>query len=418
MGNGSRQSHPKSRNGCGQCKRRRVRCNGQGPVCSNCHRRNELCDYLQDYNSQPSGIEASQNHGHITLSALSHTSHPTKGTGFVDVHTCLSFWSDLFLALDYYPVFANEKELLAYTTAFLKTDWAPSTLSQDELPILEGDYDYQKKRLGYLLPTISSLCAIHQTMQQESQSPDTHAKAIQHNITASARFRHVEHGIHEGNWLPMLMFGVGYIMFNFAAAQSAPDYSFEYLNIFHVLRGAARLGDEVGVFLEKSELSGVLERRRPEITQPSEPDNSLQAMNELSQAEHPEGTLEATRTHCQHALESLKWWTRFVRGVPRNWKQFILWPASVTDGFVMALVEKQPVALLIYIYWCVVMHRAPRRWYTDGWHQRIAVAAMSELGPEYSALLKWPCLALSPPLIEDISLPASTHSSLAFFQRM
>ncbi|KAF2973073.1 hypothetical protein GQX73_g631 [Xylaria multiplex] len=299
------------------------------------------------------------------------------------MHPSLSFWSELSLALDYYPVLANEKELLSHTTAFFsKTDWAPFTLSQDKLLTLEGDYDWQKKRLGYLLPTISSLCVIHQTLQPEYQSSDMHAKAIQHNITASARFRHAEHGVNEGNWLPILMFGVGHIMFNFAVAQSAPDYSFEYLDIFHVLRGAARLGDEVGTFLEKSELSGMLERRRPEIAQPSEPDNSLQAMNELSQAEYPEDTLEETRTHCHHALESLKWWTRFVRGVPRNWKQFILWPASVTDGFITALVEKQPVALLIYIYWCVVMHRAPRRWYTDGWHQRVAFAAMSELGPE------------------------------------
>lgn len=43
---GSRRHHTKSRNGCAQCKRRRVRCNCIAPVCSNCKRRNERCSFL------------------------------------------------------------------------------------------------------------------------------------------------------------------------------------------------------------------------------------------------------------------------------------------------------------------------------------------------------------------------------------
>ncbi|RWA12451.1 hypothetical protein EKO27_g2636 [Xylaria grammica] len=362
MGNGSKQFHSKSRN-----------CNFQGPVCSNCHRRNELCDYLRDYNFQPAEIEASPNQRHITLLESSHADHKTRTMILADEHSYLSTWGNLFGALDYYPTFANEPEILAYTTSILlNTDSAPFTLSQCD--------DYQKKRLGYLLPTVSSLCAIYRTLHRESQSPGTHAQALQYNITASTKFRHAEHRVHEGNWLPVLMFGVGHIMFNFAAAQSVPDCGFEYLDIFHILRGTSKMGNEIGVFLEKSELSGILERRRQEIAQPLGSDDSLQAMDQLSQADHPEGTFETTRTHCRHALGRLKWWSQLVHGVPRNWKHFILWPASVTDEFVTALAEKQPVALLVYIYWCAIMHRSPRR----------------------CALLEWPTLALNLQLVAMI----------------
>ncbi|KAI0185033.1 hypothetical protein EV127DRAFT_442548 [Xylaria flabelliformis] len=403
MTNGTKRFHTKSRNGCGQCKRRRVRCDCQGPVCSNCQRRNEFCDYLQDYDPQSPQLEAFRRRAQITLSQSNHASLPMKIATFMDENLCLSSYADLVVSLDYTPISAKERELLAHTTAFfLRTDWAPFTPTQ-------GDSSYTHKSLGYLLPTISSLCAIHRAVHREPESLDTYVKAVQHHITASARFRHVERGIHEGNWLPVLMFGVGHIMFNFAAAQSMPDCDFDLLDIFHVLRGTAEIGDQIGVFLEKSKLRSILENRRREIDKVFALDDITQAIDRLSQAQHPESTTEPTRTHCDHAVETLKWWARFVRGTPKNWKQFILWPASVTDGFVTALREKQPVALLVYIYWCVVMHSAPTRWYANGWHQRVTVAATSYIGPEYRALLEWPSLALNLPLATDTPLQASLH---------
>ncbi|KAE8152827.1 hypothetical protein BDV25DRAFT_150446 [Aspergillus avenaceus] len=41
-----RRSHTKSRNGCDQCKKRRVKCDEQGPPCSNCASRELRCTYL------------------------------------------------------------------------------------------------------------------------------------------------------------------------------------------------------------------------------------------------------------------------------------------------------------------------------------------------------------------------------------
>ncbi|KAI0974620.1 hypothetical protein F4678DRAFT_383096 [Xylaria arbuscula] len=397
MANGSKQFHTKSRNvGCGQCKRRRVRCNFQGPVCSNCHRRGESCDYLQDYNPRPPATKESQSERLIALYELGCDLHQIRTINHTDAYSYFSLCNALFVAIDHSPIFANEQELLACTTAlFLKTDWAPLPSLQNVFPV------YKNGTLSYLLPTISSLFAIQKTMGHGSKSPGAHATALQHNITASARFRNAESRVHDGNWLSILMFGVGHIMFNFATAQSAPDCDFEYLSIFHVLRNTAKLGAQIGVFLDKSELSGILESKRRGFARLLEPNDCLQAINQLTLAQHPEGTSEMTRRHCRYALERLAWWTRLVHGAPQIWKDFILWPASVPDEFVSALTGKQPVALLIYIYWCVVMHRAPKRWYADGWHSRIVVAAMAELGSEYDALLDWPSLSLSVPRMND-----------------
>ncbi|PYI20058.1 C6 transcription factor [Aspergillus violaceofuscus CBS 115571] len=42
-----RRTHTKSRNGCDQCKKRRVKCDEQGPPCSNCTSRELKCTYFK-----------------------------------------------------------------------------------------------------------------------------------------------------------------------------------------------------------------------------------------------------------------------------------------------------------------------------------------------------------------------------------
>ncbi|KAL4903063.1 hypothetical protein BDW74DRAFT_56189 [Aspergillus multicolor] len=44
----SRKSHRKSRLGCGNCKRRRVKCDEQRPECRNCQRHSVPCDYASE----------------------------------------------------------------------------------------------------------------------------------------------------------------------------------------------------------------------------------------------------------------------------------------------------------------------------------------------------------------------------------
>ncbi|KAJ5094905.1 C6 transcription factor rosa-like protein [Penicillium argentinense] len=45
IGNPSRKTHRNSRIGCGNCKKRHIRCDEAFPQCQNCTRLNRLCDY-------------------------------------------------------------------------------------------------------------------------------------------------------------------------------------------------------------------------------------------------------------------------------------------------------------------------------------------------------------------------------------
>ncbi|KAK7186557.1 hypothetical protein DPSP01_002020 [Paraphaeosphaeria sporulosa] len=45
---GTRKPHTKSRNGCSQCKKSRIKCDEQGPCCNHCSRRSLHCDFQDE----------------------------------------------------------------------------------------------------------------------------------------------------------------------------------------------------------------------------------------------------------------------------------------------------------------------------------------------------------------------------------
>lgn len=65
------------------------------------------------------------------------------------------------------------------------------------------------------------------------------------------------------------------------------------------------------------------------------------------------------------------------------------------DEFSELLNERHPVSLLIYIHWCAIMHRAPNRWFLNGWARRAATAAALHLGPQWDEFLEWPRTVLA-----------------------
>jgi hypothetical protein len=69
----SRRLHSKSRHGCVQCKLRKVKCDIQTPICSNCQRREESCSLLSTF--QP--LKASNTASYLSSPAL--TSVPVTG---------------------------------------------------------------------------------------------------------------------------------------------------------------------------------------------------------------------------------------------------------------------------------------------------------------------------------------------------
>ncbi|KAL6706517.1 hypothetical protein ACN47E_005456 [Coniothyrium glycines] len=106
----TRRSHNKTRLGCHQCKRRRIKCDVQHPSCSNCNKRGDNCSFLllaptsrlTTSNTSPSPVRACS----IAISPVS----PRSQTSDQDIISATS--------PDSLMVFSNEVALAAQTPRF------------------------------------------------------------------------------------------------------------------------------------------------------------------------------------------------------------------------------------------------------------------------------------------------------------
>ncbi|KLU85830.1 hypothetical protein MAPG_04850 [Magnaporthiopsis poae ATCC 64411] len=82
----ARRSHRKSRNGCGTCKRRKIKCDEHRPSCRNCIRHGVACSFAESGPSTPSQL-GSGTDGDLSMLALELMHHYATST-----HATL--WSD------------------------------------------------------------------------------------------------------------------------------------------------------------------------------------------------------------------------------------------------------------------------------------------------------------------------------------
>ncbi|KAI0851187.1 hypothetical protein F5Y00DRAFT_259725 [Daldinia vernicosa] len=260
------------------------------------------------------------------------------------------------------------------------------------LPNIEsGIFGHEFSRLAstfeYVNRTFTALYELHQWSQSTSRS-DLYTSAHQHHIEASVLFRHSRPEVNGTNWMAVLIFGIGVIIFQFAALLKAPDTIDNYLELFHVLRGSFQLATELAPFLRKSSLM-LLTQPRLQSPKMCLDELALNILACLDSLDYPEDTTGETKRACLQSIICLKEWIIEVNGYPGNSRQFIDWPAAVPEQYISALSQRHSTSLVIFTYWCCIMHRCPKRWYA-GWASRAASVAMSYLGEEWDHVLDAP----------------------------
>ncbi|KAI0120800.1 hypothetical protein F4776DRAFT_665428 [Hypoxylon sp. NC0597] len=380
--NVSRRFHRKSRNSCIPCRQRRVRCNLQPPICANCHRRNEPCSYKQD---------GTQKLSLALLDSNTATKHSKDGDapGITVPWGIATFDSNSHSEEGMYGVRQLAKEpSSSWVIEFMEKTFFLSGLTTSDRATLLQEFDRQASAFKYVHRTITALHALHESCQGSSH-PSLQAAAYQNHIEASILFRKSQAQVNEGNWMAILMFGIGVIVFQFAEALNTSNEADGYLQVLHVLRSSVNLGSEVAPYLLASPLMRFTGPRLSQLKLPLD-EFTWNAICRLDSLDYPKDTPDTTRCACLHSIAALKEWVIMVEGHPRNWRHFIDWPAAVSVQFLTALSNKYPVALIVFIYWCSIMHHSPKRWYMVGWADRAANAAMKQLGEEWDYILEFP----------------------------
>ncbi|KAI1801327.1 hypothetical protein F4811DRAFT_464931 [Daldinia bambusicola] len=385
----SRQFHKKSRNSCLPCRRRRVKCNLQPPICSNCHRRKELCSYISQ-NAQESillavaRVQEEMSPGKIYASNIPNS---LKNPGNKELFTNLQ-------ALHYNESLRGawqrvlEPNTISPLIQIMEETFLLSLLPDIKRKVFAQEFSRLASAFEYVQRSFTALYELHEWSLSTSCS-DLYTSAYQHHIEASMIFRHTQPKVGSSNWMAVLTFGIGVIVFQFANCLKTPDMLDTCLELLFALRGSSKLAVELAPYLQTSSIMLLIPpHSRPSTLHMDELTlNMLVCLDSLG---YPDDTTDETKYACRHSVKALKQWIVEVNGYPRNWRQFIDWPAAVSEQYLTALSQKHSTSLVIFVHWCAIMNRCPKRWYMIGWANRAATVAMRHLGEEWDQALEVP----------------------------
>ncbi|KAI1473140.1 uncharacterized protein F4812DRAFT_40746 [Daldinia caldariorum] len=385
----SRKFHKKSRNSCLPCRRRRVKCNLQPPVCSNCHRRKESCSYISQTAQESTPLAVARVQEEISPGKINASDSPNslKNTRNIELFTN---WQALHGNESLRGAWqrALEPNTISPLIQIMEETFLLSLLPDIERQVFAREFTRLASAFEYVQRSFIALYELHEWSLSTS-CPSLYTSAYQHHIEASMIFRHTQPKINSSNWMAVLTFGIGVIIFQFANFLKTPDMLDTSLELLFALRGSSKVAVELAPYLQISSIMLLTQphSRPPNLHLDELTSNMLVCLDLLG---YPDDTTDETKHACLHSVKALKRWIVEVNGCPRNWRQFIDWPAAVSEQYLTALSQKHATSLVIFVHWCAIMNRCPKRWYMVGWANRAATIAMRQLGEEWDRALEIP----------------------------
>jgi hypothetical protein len=274
-------------------------------------------------------------------------------------------------------------------TFVLDKTWLQPCTSTYEEGMWRSILETEAAQHRYLDRSAVSLWTLYQSFQDSSYSSALRITAYRHNLEASNLFRQSNQVITKQNWFAVLTFGVAMVIFQFAATQANDDSTHDYLEIFKLMRGTSKVAQAVVPYFRQSHIKLFMDNQR-QLDRPTLEQDVWQGVTRLEEVSFLEGTPAWAIKACRDAILELKEWVRETDARPRSWANFLRWPGIVSDDFVRLLCDGDDSALLIFVYWCLLMHRSPKLWFMSDWAYRDARLAIKAMQDTSTELLDWP----------------------------
>ncbi|KIW85196.1 hypothetical protein Z517_00586 [Fonsecaea pedrosoi CBS 271.37] len=369
---GSRTYHTKTRNGCRNCKRRRVRCNLQAPRCGHCERRGEECDY-QNY---PDGSEPA-----------SHSPEPPSS-----LSNAVECWSHPS------PPLSQTAEPVQLLSNFVTTTAATLAWFDDTRWTWEIEVPRHAENNVFLRHAILATSALHICLLQPPNPSEYHLAAYQNCREATHIFRSTVTKITRENCIAVLAFSLLISVFQLGCMATIPadrapeEASAQLVHALSALRGAWSLIGQLHSHLAESPVSGLFSQRRRFQFTPLDENHrqALARLESLNSASEDPGEARALRTEAIRLLGS---WLSVTSGQPATWLHLVFWPSALPEGYISLLKQNDPVSLVIFCHWSVGLGRGSPKWFLAGWAQQTLDLARRLLGAEWHGALEWPTKA-------------------------
>ncbi|KAL1955589.1 hypothetical protein VTO42DRAFT_8392 [Malbranchea cinnamomea] len=390
---GTRRSHTKSRNGCIQCKARRIKCDERPSPCSNCARRQITCQYAPRVVSRtsPGGLSSSTTPTTLsptstaTTSATSPSSIPpvssfvtASGTGSLDL-------ADLEL-------------LHHYTTSTYKT--LPSGAAPDQHELWQIQVVQVGFQHEFLLRGILAVSALHLAYLRPMRREALTLQASTHQSIAIQLFHEALNRVSTSNCVALFSFSCIIVALTFAAPKpTGPDCAGvqkEILDWFHMVRGCNSVLQTQWETLSRSFLAPLLKKGMMHETAPTHSVRDtvhITGLLRLCSSEPLARDSDAANGYALAIHELLNAYTQVSVLMERK-QDFVpvifVWPVTIPQSYLVHLSECRPEAMVILAHYAALLQRVDDQWYMKGWAHYLVKQIDSALDEGWKPWLSWP----------------------------
>ncbi|KAH6976656.1 hypothetical protein EDB80DRAFT_768626 [Ilyonectria destructans] len=420
-----RRSHTKSRKGCRECKRRKVKCNEQRPGCFNCTRHGSHCTY-----ADPEGNSHLDSLGSpLSPSAVELRSESQDGMGEAANSTdasakqdflCLSITADGMRVLpspsprttgssEFGSLGGRELELMHHYSV----NTCSSLALRDDVcqvwrfVILQEGYNH-----AFVMHGILAIGAMHKSVLIPSMRQEYLTVSAHHQVIGLEGFRLRLRQVNEDNWKPVFSFAAITILYVCLLPARCEHLTLtepisSIIELFTVIRGMRSFLSPFfknllstsfaplhhGIWTSPQEDLVHGEGVDPSLDQACLPSDTFQALRNLKPIlDDQQPDIRKDYLDAIAALERCA--TQLARnGMYVDSGIVMLWVYTIPERVLQDIKLRAPLALLVLAYFCVFWGILESRlWYLRGWAKQVLADIDLHLAhhQQLTALMKWP----------------------------
>ncbi|KAF2240039.1 hypothetical protein EV356DRAFT_8653 [Viridothelium virens] len=366
MVSSSKRTHTKSRLGCGQCKKKRIKCDERPPSCGPCTKRSLVCDYAEwSLSSQKVLKDAKLDVVSKPIFSVPEEA-PCTQTTRLDVEQ---------LMLMHHYTLKTSLTVCRVLNRGVQQIW------QTKMPLLAQKYPF----LMHGMLAISALHAASEGEFDEGNALRYYNDALYSFRTSYRVVRPEDSEAILGFCILIFLISIG---INSKSEVTLSDPIKGFLAPLEVLRMTMRFFRSFRSQIDETTLKEIVPERNP-VTSPL-CEGTAAALRNLEKCNRAMVTSEAERKICQEAINQLSYYFSIVSPRPRDWNFLIRWLILIPESFHVLLQQNNPMALIVLAHWCVPIHHAPRRWFMNDWPERMIRSIANRLGSVWDISMQWP----------------------------